>query len=164
MLWCRESGNRIAFYIFSYESRFPEFEQDERKLEKLKEQYEILRLGLEEWQDAGRITEYTKCTVIDMSNKVLDNIAQKYEKVREGVKGVMGGRILDYEAKDILNQGKIEGKREGKIEGKREGRLEGRLEMLLSLVQDGILTIAEAARRADMTEAVFADRMSKYQP
>lgn len=40
-----------------------------------------------------------------MSNRVLEHIAANYEKVREGVKSVMGGQVLDYEAKRIRNEG-----------------------------------------------------------
>lgn len=32
-----------------------------------------------------KISKYIKCTLIDMSNKVLGHIARKYENVREGV-------------------------------------------------------------------------------
>lgn len=59
--------------------------------------------------DAKIISEYTKCTIMDMSNKVLEHIARKYENVREGVKSVMGGKVLDYEAKRIKNEGIVEG-------------------------------------------------------
>lgn len=44
-----------------------------------------------------------------MSNKVLENIAQKYKLVREGVKEIMGGKVPDYEAKTILNEGMEKG-------------------------------------------------------
>ena len=57
----------------------------------------------------GDISEYTKCTILDMSDKVLKHIARKYVNVREGVKDVMGGRVLDYEAKRIKNEGRAEG-------------------------------------------------------
>ena len=43
-----------------------------------------------------------------MSDKVLVNIAQRYEHVREGVKSVMGGKVLKYEAKP---QGELDWKR-----------------------------------------------------
>ena len=33
------------------------------------------------------------------------NLAKKYENVKEGVKSVMGGQVLEYDAKTILNQG-----------------------------------------------------------
>ena len=44
---------------------------------------------------------------------------------------------------------------EGKREGKQEGKQEGVLETLASLVKDGILTLADAARRANLTPAEF---------
>lgn len=45
------------------------------------------------------------------------------------------------------------------IEGiKRDAKEEGVLEILLSLVQDGILTLADAAKRAGMTVSEFAEK------
>ena len=55
--------------------------------------------------ERGIISEYTKRTIIEMSNKVLEHIAVKYDSVREGVKSVMGGRVLEYEAKTIKREG-----------------------------------------------------------
>ncbi len=63
------------------------------------------------------ISEYTRCTLIDMSNKVLEHIAMKYNSVREGVKSVMGGRVLEYEAKTIRNEGIEKGIEKGIEEG-----------------------------------------------
>lgn len=40
-----------------------------------------------------------------MLNKVLEHIAAKYDSVKEGVKAVMGGKVLDYEAKIIKREG-----------------------------------------------------------
>ena len=110
----------IPFYIFSHEKRFDEYESDDNKLNILKAEYEKIKGKLEEMLIGGQITEYTKCTIVDMSNKVLKNIAQKHTKIQEGVKSVMGGKVLDYEAKEILNQGKREGRQEGVQEGRQE--------------------------------------------
>ena len=43
---------------------------------------------------------------------------------------------------------------------KEDGKREGILSALLGLVSDGILTIAQAAQRAGMTEAEFRKHMS----
>lgn len=40
-----------------------------------------------------------------MTNKVLEHIAIKYNSVREGVKSIIGGKILEYKAKTIRNDG-----------------------------------------------------------
>ena len=85
-----------------------------------------------------------------MSNKVLEHIAAKHESIRKGVKSVMGGKVLEYEAKTIRN------------EGRREGRSEGRLEMLFDLVDKGLLSIAEAAVMTNLTEELFKKKMMVY--
>jgi hypothetical protein len=51
---------------------------------------------------------------------------------------------------------------EAKNEGKIEGKIEGKLETLFSLAKDGIITIAEAAKRADMSEAAFTENMHHF--
>lgn len=103
----------IPFYIFSHEKRFEEYEEDETKLELLKQEYELIKNRLEELMNQEVISEYTKCTIFDMPNKVLEHIAAKYDSVKEGVRSVMGGKVLEYEAKTILNKGREEGREEG---------------------------------------------------
>ena len=48
-----------------------------------------------------------------MYDKVLEHIAVKYDSVKKGVQSVMGGKILEYEAKTIMNRGREEGREEG---------------------------------------------------
>lgn len=103
----------LPFYIFTHEKQFEEYEKNEEKLEKLKKEYTYITTELEKLVEAGRLSEYEKCTIIDMCKKVLEKIASNYEKIRRGVRAVMGGQILEYEAKTILNQGKQEGLEEG---------------------------------------------------
>lgn len=79
---------------------------------------ELIKNRLEELMNHGDISEYTRCTICDMSNKVLEHIAAKYNFVKKGVQSVMGGKILEYEAKTIVNKGREEGRKEGKVEGR----------------------------------------------
>ena len=51
-----------------------------------------------------------------MSNHVMALIAQKYQNVREGVEPIMGGKIIEYEAKTILNKGIEQGIEQGRLE------------------------------------------------
>ena len=46
---------------------------------------------------------------------------------------------------------------EGKIEGKIEGRIEGKIEELIALVDDGLLTVEVAAKRANVTIEKFSE-------
>lgn len=109
LLWHCHILLLIPFYIFSHESQFEEYEKDKIKLKSLLEKYEQIKNKLEELLNQGTISEYTRCTIIDMSNKVLEHIAVKYNSVKEGVKAVMGGKVLEYEAKTIKREGIEEG-------------------------------------------------------
>ena len=68
-----------------------------------------------------------------MSERVLANLAKSYGNIRKGLGTVMGGKILDYEAKRIrnegwnagLNAGRDEGWNAGLNAGRNEGRNEG---------------------------------------
>ncbi len=103
----------IPFYIFSHESQFDEYEKDKTKLKSLQKEYEQIKNKLEELLNQEAISEYTRCTIIDMSNKVLEHIAVKYNSVKEGVKAVMGGKVLEYEAKTIIREGIEQGIEQG---------------------------------------------------
>lgn len=106
----------IPFYIFSQESRLEEYNKDEEKLVSLKREYADIMKRLNVMQENQEISVYTRKTILEMAEKVLENIAGKYNNVREGVKSIMGGRVLEYEAKTILQ----EGRREGRIEQAKE--------------------------------------------
>lgn len=133
----------IPFYIFSYEEKLSEYNASVEKMKELKKKYQEIRNRLDTICAAGTVNEYTKCTIIDMSKKVVESLAVRYTNVREGVKAVMGGQVLEYEAKDILKR------------GIQQGREAGQQETLLGLVRDGLLSPEEAAKRLKMSEADF---------
>ena len=85
-----------------------------------------------------QIDEYTKCTILDMSGKVLEHIAANHQKVREGVKSVMGGQVLDYEAKRIRNEGMERGLERGMAEGLERGLERGMAEGLERGMAEGL--------------------------
>ena len=58
-----------------------------------------------------------------MSRKVIEHIAVKYKNVAKGVSRTMGGKVLNYEAKDILNRGRAEGEAEGIARMQRAAKL-----------------------------------------
>ena len=108
----------IPFYIFTHESRFEEYENNAEKRELLRSEVMETMEKLEQMALAGEISEYEKCTLVDMSRKVVEKITAKYENVRKEVTSIMGGKVLEYEAKTILQSGIRQGKIEGRIEGK----------------------------------------------
>ena len=106
----------VPFYLFNHEKRFRLYEEDEAKLAALKSEYRSLMAKLEALQSSGEIDEFTRRTIITMMKKVALPLAKNYRKVRKGVESIMGGKILNYEAKDILNKGRAEGKLDMVIE------------------------------------------------
>lgn len=128
----------IPFYIFSHESRFEEYNSDKDKLETLKAEYVDIMARLDQLLENGNISAYTRKIIMEMSDKVLENIAQKYEHVREGVKSVMGGKVLEHEAKTILKEGWKQGREEGRREGEGYGRMEQAKETAFNLRSIGL--------------------------
>ena len=112
----------LPFHIFVYEKSFPVYEEDATKLKELTLIYEDLVKRLNACTEEGIISEYEKGTVIAMSKKVLEALTEKYTKVQKGVKKIMGGRILDYEAKRIRNEERVHTERERKRADEAENR------------------------------------------
>ena len=106
---------------------------------------------LQKAADEEVISAYYWRVIMDMSKKVLENIARKYDNVKEGVESIMGGHVLEHEGKKIYNAGKEAGMQAGEEKGKKEGVIE----TLASLVRDKLLSITEAAKRANMTQSEF---------
>ena len=96
----------LPFHLFHYEHNFDDYERKPEMLRELEKKYGAIMNELERLQDTGEIDEFTRRAIIDMTKEVTRHLASKYKNVKEGVESIMGGKILDYEAKDILNQGK----------------------------------------------------------
>lgn len=131
----------IPFYIFSHEKSFPEYNSNEQKLEELKAEYQEILERLDELEQQGVIGAFDKRTIIELSGDVIKEIAQKYENVQKGVGDMMGGALIETEARTILNQGIIQGIRQGKSQGISETKKQ----TALKLLKRGKLTVEEIA-------------------
>jgi len=127
----------IPFYIFSHEKSFPEYNNNERKLEGLKKEYQVILNRLDELEQQEVIKAFDKRTIIELSGDVIKEIAQKYENVQKGVGGMMSGALIETEARTILNQGIKQGKSQGISETKRQ--------TARKLLKRGKLTVEEIA-------------------
>ena len=85
----------IPFYIFTHEKRFKEYDTDDEKLKALVEEYRDIRDRLEHLMEENVIDEFTKCTIVEMSDKVMRNIAKRFPKIRKGVKMLWEERFLN---------------------------------------------------------------------
>ena len=75
-----------------------------------------IRTKLDKLQKDGEIDVFKKNSICAMSNHVMALIAQKYQNVRKGVEPIMGGKIIEYEAKTIRNTALKEGIEKGRLE------------------------------------------------
>ena len=81
------------------------YNRNERKLAELKAEYQIILEGLDKLEQQGVIGAFDRRTIIELSSDVIKEIAQKYENVQKGVGDMMGGALIETEARKILNQG-----------------------------------------------------------
>ncbi|MBR3761792.1 MAG: hypothetical protein IKK59_03520, partial [Lachnospiraceae bacterium] len=79
-------------------------------------------------------------TIILMSRRIIEHVTAGYDRIRERLGEIMGGVVLDNPARAIFANGKI------------EGRIEGRIELCIAMLKDGIIPMAEAAKRLGMNE------------
>ena len=119
------------------------YNKDKDKLLLLLQKYGTIKNRLEDLCLQGEINEFTRQVILDMSLKVLEHLAKNYKEIQKGVKSVMGGKILDYEAKRILNRG---------IE---QGISKGKFEMLDEMVRDGVISVSDAAKRLGISVKEF---------
>ena len=124
----------LPYYFLRYQMEQLENNANARKA--LRQTYQDIFQRLSLLEQGGEITEFTRQSLKAMIDKVAMFRANRYEKVKEEVKEIMGGKILDYEAKDIRNKGIQMGITIGKEAGKQEGEnLMGQLMHLL--VEEG---------------------------
>lgn len=135
----------IPFYIFSHENSFPEYNSNEQKLAELKAEYQEILERLDGLEQQEVIGAFDKRTIIELSGDVIKEIAQKYENVQKGVGDIMGGALIETEARTILNQGIKQGKTQGISETKKQ--------TALRMLKMGKLTIEEIAECSELSVA-----------
>lgn len=155
----------IPFYIFTYENSFAEIDRNEEKLEMMKAEFQMIRDRLGQMVEEESIDEFYRQTILDMSERVIMNLAEKYGNISRGVGSVMGGQIIETEAKKILNagieQGIEQGIEKGIEQGIEKGIETGMFNTLIDLVEKGLLQVRDAAAQAGVSEEAFLQRMTK---
>ena len=67
--------------------------------------------------------------------------------------------LTEYNEAEAMELFRAEGRAEGLAEGRAEGRAEGIIDTLISLVQNGLLSIKDAAAQLGITEVAFQQKM-----
>lgn len=136
----------IPFHIFAFEKKLAHINDDPHELEDLLQIYRKFSRTLQQKVEDGRLTEYERQVIRDMTVKVVNSLARKWANIKKGVGAIMGGEILELEVDKILNR----------------GIAEGRMNSMIELVRDGLLDIAEAAKRTNMTQEEFQLKADEY--
>ena len=110
----------LPFHIFVHEKELSLYNKDDRKLKELIHEYEYIVGKLSDLNQVGEITSLEKYCVITSMRNVLSLIAKKHQTIVKEADKVMGGEILEYEAKTIYRNGLKQGELQGKLEGKLE--------------------------------------------
>ena len=91
------------------------------------------------------IGAFDKRTIIEISGDVIKAIAQKYENVQKGVGDMMGGALIETEARRILNKGISETKKETALRMLKRGKL-----TVDEIAEDSGLSVAEVEQLAEL--------------
>lgn len=135
----------IPFYIFSHEKSFSEYNNDGQKLAQIEAEYREILEKLDELEQQGIIGAFEKRTIIELSRDVIKEITRKYENVQKGVGDIMGGALIETEARTILSQGISQGISQGAEQAKKK--------TAARLLKMGKLTVEEIAECAELSVA-----------
>lgn len=141
------------FYIFSHEDSFADYNGSSHRLTELQNEYKKILDRLNNLEEQGIIGAFDKRTIIELSSDVIKEITQKYENVQKGVGGIMGGALIETEARKLKDEGRQEGRREGRQEGRQEGMVYAYYEMNMNT--------NEIASKVNLTETEVLEIIKK---
>ena len=147
-IWEKEIYLLIPFYIFTHEANFPKYNEDETLLQGLVNEFKEICIKMEELTQQGKMSELERRIIVELSKKVVDNIARKYERIKKGVDGIMGGKVIETEAKKMYNRGI----NEGILLGEENGRSEGEQNKLKELIKKKLAKGKSISQIADEIE------------
>lgn len=127
----------IPFYIFSHEKYFTEYNKNGEKLNTLIAEYQDILERLGELERQGVIGAFDRRTIIELSNDVIREIAKKYENVEKGIGDIMGGALIETEARRL----------------KDEAAKEAAIKTALRMLQDGELPADKVAKYSGLSIA-----------
>ena len=113
-------------------------------IEAMKAFYTELWQRLEGYVDKGKITEFEKCSIKAMCDKVAEALALNFDNVQKGIGDIMGGQILEYEAKRIAREAAEQARKEAEekarkdIEKERRETKESNLFAIKNMISFGV--------------------------
>ncbi len=107
----------LPFHIFLHEKKLSLYNEDKEKRQELIHEYEDIIGKLNDLNQIGELSSLEKYCIITSMRNVLNLITTNYAKVKKEIDKVMGGELLEYEAKTIYRNGISKGIEKGRLEG-----------------------------------------------
>lgn len=150
----------VVLFIFIYlrmKQTFLKYNEDEKLLQGLVDEFKEICVKMEELTHQGKMTELENRIIVELSKKVVDNIARKYERIRKGVEGIMGGKVIETEAKKMYNRGISEGILLGEENGRSEGIIGA-----IGILKDLNMSESEIKKQIIKKFSLSEDAAAKY--
>ena len=151
----------IPFFIFSFEADFSEYNDNEEKLGRLKDEYREILGRLDQLERDEKIGELEKLTIIELADEVLRALAAKYANVMQGVDSIMRGPIIETKAKKAWNAGMQQGMQQGIQQGMQQGMQQGQLSFAFKMIGAGLISIEDAANQLGMSKDNLSKQFAK---
>ena len=101
------------FYLFNLEHYFKNVKKmSDKDKESFTDELKKFKRNLDKARDDQKLDDYAYRSILDLFNKVAVALTEGKDEVYQETEAIMGGQVLEYEAKTILNQGKTETKNE----------------------------------------------------
>ncbi|MCD8019858.1 MAG: hypothetical protein LUF92_09855, partial [Clostridiales bacterium] len=153
-------------FHYGTKKQLDELEHNPEKLKILKEELYSIVERLDALTEQKILDLFYYKTILDMSTKVIENLAAGYDNILKGVKGIMGGTILEYEAGTIYGEGVVAGFRDGEVAGKaagfRDGKFTAKPESIRELMKNLKLTAEQAMQAIGIPpaeQAIYLKRL-----
>jgi hypothetical protein len=156
----------IPFYIFTYESRFQEYDTNEEKLESLKREYQTVIDRLDELTEKGELSSFDKRTIIELADDVMKELTRKYSNIQKEVGDLMSGAMIQTEARRLrdegIEQGLEQGLERGMEQGLEQGKTEGKAQMLIKMGREYGLNDVTLLERLKEELSVSSEKAAEY--
>ena len=133
----------IPFHILVYKNQIVSYNKDEKELKKLQKIYEDMVERLGQLCSANKLTMDEVTDILRVSAEMVDKVAANCEKVRKAIGDILRGQAYELPTDRLI----------------RQGRLEGALDICIGLLKDGVISLAEAAKRLSMSEEELKSKM-----
>ena len=133
-------GIGMSFHILVYKNRMIGYNESEEELGELQKIYEDMVESLERLRLANKLMEDEVTDILRVSAEMVDKVAGKCDKVRKVLGDILRGKAYELPTDRLIRQGAVE--------------------LCIGLLKDGVISMAEAAKRLSMTEEELKSKMS----